>query len=136
MSEGTRYYNTTRGPITVVLRDGSLHSFPGKRWSAPVPERLEGSSDLVQKVKKKLLKRESPKAPVAAPVKPAATKTAAPVKRAPAPPSVLSTDKTSDTVKPASEPESIAASEEADDMPNKKGKKKASSSKRSTSSRR
>ena len=130
MSEGTRYYNKTRGPITVVLRDGSLHSFPPKKWSEPVPSRLEGSSDLVQKCRKNLLKRESPKAPEPEPPKEEATKTAKPAKSVPAPATVLSTDTTSDTVEPESEPAGTTESEEAVAQP-RAAKKKASSSKRS-----
>lgn len=52
-----KYYNKSRGPLTITLSDGTTVPIRGKSWSQDIPRALEGSSDLMQKVKRGLLRR-------------------------------------------------------------------------------
>ena len=53
-----KYYNKTRGPVTVTLFDGRAMVIRPKKWSEDVPLELEGSSSLAQLMRKGVLVRE------------------------------------------------------------------------------
>jgi len=41
-----KYYNKTRGPLNIPLRDGSTLYILPKKWSEVVPDKLDGSEAL------------------------------------------------------------------------------------------
>jgi len=87
------YYNTTRGPLSVTLNDGSAMSVSPKKWIYVTPAN-EGSDSLQRAVSKGFLKRAlvpitQPPAPVVVPAvepvvvaEPAAVVAAAPAEKA------------------------------------------------------
>jgi hypothetical protein len=122
-----KYFNKTRSPVALALRDGSPFVIQAKSWSEIIPKHQEGSREIARALRKdKIFRRAVTTPPPEAHIAPpAAPKKAAPKKAAPAPKKAAVTPPAPPTA-PAPTPAPTAAKKTIKKTTKNRSKKKKS----------